>query len=75
MRYENNPMKTQLKLVSCFAVIAIACGGFCLSALVRAQSATFTEAGATPDPDANKKEAPASAPTSPSPTPSATPRR
>ena len=61
-------MKTQMKLISCFAVMAIACGGFCVSALVHAQSVTFTEAGASPEPDANKKEAPASVPT-PTPTP------
>ena len=69
-------MKTQLKLVSCFAVIAIACGGFCFSALVRAQSVTFADAGATPsDPDANKKEAPARAATSPTPTPAPSPKK
>jgi hypothetical protein len=64
MRYENDPMKTQLKLTSCFAVMAIACAGLCLTTSVRAQSAPQP----TEDPNANKKEAPANAAT-PTPTP------
>jgi hypothetical protein len=62
-------MKTQLKLISHFAIIAIACGGLCFSASVRAQSATPAGPQTTPDPDANKKEAPSNAQTSPTPTP------
>ena len=71
MRYESNPMKIQLKLVSCFAVMAIACGGLYLTASVRAQYAPQPSAS----PDANKKENPV-APTTPAPsaTPTATPR-
>jgi putative membrane protein len=60
-------MKIQLKLISRFAVIAIACGGLCFSASVRAQSATPSDAQAkAEDPDANKKQAP-NAPTTPAP--------
>lgn len=54
-------MKTHLKLISHFAILAIACGGFCLSASVRAQSATPSDAPTQVDPNANKKEAPAAA--------------
>jgi hypothetical protein len=70
MRYESNPMKTQLKLISCFAVMAFACGGLFLSASLRAQSSN-PDTLASPNPDANKKEATASA----SPTPTASPRK
>ena len=69
MRYENNPMKTQLKLISCFAVMAIACGSLCFTASVRAQSAPQP----TVDPNANKKEAPAAP--APSASPTATPKQ
>lgn len=58
-------MKTQLKVISCFAVMAIACGGLCLTASVRAQAAPQP----TEDPNANKKEVPVA----PTPAPSATP--
>ncbi len=54
-------MKTHLKLISHFAILAIACGGFCLSASVRAQSATPLDAPTQVDPNANKKDAPAAA--------------
>ena len=37
---KTNPMKNQLKLISCFALIALACGGLCLSASIYAQSAS-----------------------------------
>lgn len=68
-------MKTQLKLISHFAVIALACGGLCFSAALRAQSSN-PDALSTPDPDANKKEgALAAATPAPSPTPTTTPRR
>jgi putative membrane protein len=51
-------MKTKLKLISHFAVIAIACGGLCFSASIRAQSTSPDGAQVTPDPNANKKELP-----------------
>jgi hypothetical protein len=62
-------MKIQLKLISCFAVMAIACGGLYLSASVRAQAAPQP----TEDPYANKKENP-NAPAA-TPTPTVAPRR
>ena len=73
MRYESNPMKTQLKIISCFVVMAFASGALLLSASLRAQTSTPDAVGTPSDPDANKKEAPASMPTSPTPSPS--PRR
>jgi len=65
IRYETNPMKTQLKLVSCFVAMAMVCGSLCFSASVLAQAAPAP----TEDPYANKKEAPVNA----TPAPSATP--
>jgi hypothetical protein len=62
-------MKTQLKLIPLFVIVAVACSGLYLSAFVRAQ-----DSQATPDPNANKKEGTYGA-TNPSPTPTATPRR
>lgn len=67
MHYESNPMKTRLKVISCFAVMAIACGGLYLSASVRAQAPAAPQP--TEDPYANKKENPANT----TPAPSATP--
>jgi hypothetical protein len=66
-------MKTQLKLIPLFVLMAVACGGLCLSAFVRAQSSA-PDSQATPDPDANKKEGTYGA-THSSPTPTATPKR
>jgi len=66
-------MKTQLKLISHFAIVAIAFGGLCLSAALLAQSGT-PDGQSTPEPDANKKEA-AYEGAYPSPTPTPTPRR
>jgi hypothetical protein len=71
--HEINPMKTHLKLISLFAAIAIACGGLCFSAALRAQSGT-PDGQSTPEPDANKKEA-AYEGAYPSPTPTPTPKR
>ena len=65
MRYETNPMKTRLKLVSCFAAMAIVCGSLCFNVSVLGQAAPAP----TEDPYANKKEAPVVA----TPAPSATP--
>jgi hypothetical protein len=61
-------MKIQ-KLILIIAVIAVACGGICLSTLVRAQNGAPASQTTPSDPDANKKEAPASAYASPTPTP------
>jgi hypothetical protein len=66
-------MKTQLKLIPLFVIVAVACGGLYLSAFVRAQSSA-PDSQATPNPDANKKEGTYGA-TNPSPTPTASPRR
>jgi hypothetical protein len=57
-------MKTHLKSVLPFAVIALACGALCLGAFIHASSASE----ASPAPDANKKENP-DAMASPTPTP------
>ena len=54
MRYETKPMKTHLKVISCFAVMAIACGGLCLTDSVRAQSAPQPSAS----PDATRRKTP-----------------
>lgn len=64
-------MKTQLKVISCFAAMAIACAGLFFSVSVRAQSPAAPQP--TEDPYANKKEVPANATPAPSATP--TPRR
>jgi len=61
-------MKIRLKFILLLAVMAVACGGPGFSTIVRAQTAP--DAGASPEPDANKKEGPASGATSPTPTPS-----
>lgn len=58
-------MKTQLKLISCFAAMAMACGSLCFSVSVLAQAAPAP----SEDPYANKKEAPNAATPAPSPTP------
>lgn len=62
-------MKIQLKPILLFAVIALAWGALCFSASIHAQSAP-----ASPTPDANKKENPASGSTAASPTPTPTPK-
>jgi hypothetical protein len=70
-----NPMKTQLKLISHFAIMAIACGGLCFGASLRAQTSN-PDALSTPDPDANKKEGTYGMATpAPSPSPTPTPKR
>ena len=66
-------MKTQLKLIPLFVIVAVACGGLYLSAFVRAQSSP-PDSQSTPDPDANKKEGTYNG-SNPSPTPTATPKR
>lgn len=71
--HEINPMKTQLKLISHLAAIAIACGGLCFSAALRAQSGT-PDGQSTPDPDANKKEGSYNG-AYPSPTPTPPPKK
>src|SRR6185503_18959349 len=50
-------MKTILRLISHFAVIAIACAGLCFSGSIWAQT-TPSDAPTSPAPNANKKEAP-----------------
>lgn len=66
-------MKTQLKLISCFAVMAFSCAGLFSSASLHAQSGNPDALSTPMEPDANKKEAPADAPASPTPTPTPAP--
>gem|GEM_PF-2439968 len=66
-------MKTQQKIISCFAAVAIAFAGLCLTASVRAQEPTPGAPQPFETPYANKKEAP-NAP-APAPTPTPTPKK